>query len=91
VEAQTERARAFADSVSKYYQQVQLSEWKTAQVVPLILSLVPGTFKFYKNVPIVPVLQLQDFINQLPLEVDSLTYFRKSKFILNQKLTKYAK
>jgi hypothetical protein len=42
------------------------------------LILAPSTFKFCDRVPIVPVLQLQDFLNQLPLELESLNYFQKN-------------
>lgn len=91
VQAQLERTKAFADSLQSYYQKIRIAEWKTAKIVPLVLSLVPGAFKFHNNVPIVPVLQLQDFINGLPLEVDSLTYFRKKLVNFEQKLTDYTK
>jgi hypothetical protein len=43
----------------------------------VILSLFPSSFKFCDNVPIVPVLQLQDFLIQLPAQVESLMYFVK--------------
>ncbi len=91
VEAQVERTRAFADSLPNYYQKVGLAEWKTAKLIPLVLSLVSGPFKFHSNVPIVPVFQLQDFINGLPLEADSLTHFRKEPVKFEQKLTDYSK
>jgi len=91
VEAQTERTRAFADALPNYYAKARLTEWKSATIIPLILSLVPGPFKFHNNVPIVPVLQLQDFINELPLEVDSLACFRKKRVKMEQNLTDFSK
>jgi len=78
VEAQTERTRAFADALPDYYQKARLEGWKSAKLIPLILSLVPGPYRFHNGVPIVPVLQLQDFINRLPMEADSLTHFIKT-------------
>ncbi len=89
VEAQIERTRALADSLARYYQRIQIAQWKTATLVPLILSLIPGPLKFHQNVPIVPVLQLQDLINQVPIEVNSLTHFTEKQFVLNEKLTEY--
>jgi len=89
--AQVERTRAFADALPNYYQKARLAEWKSATLVPLILSLVSGPFKFYNNVPIVPVLQLQDFINELPLEINSLTYFKKKIVKIDSNLTDYSK
>jgi len=91
VEAQVERTRAFADALPNYYQKARLTEWKSATLVPLILSLVHGPFKFYNNVPIVPALQLQDFINELPLEINSLTYFKKKLVKIDRNLTDYSK
>jgi Holliday junction resolvase-like predicted endonuclease len=91
VEAQTERTRAFVDALPNYYQKARLAEWKSATLIPLILSLVPGPFKFHGNVPIVPVLQLQDFINEMPLEVHLLTHFTTKQLRFDQKLTKYYK
>lgn len=91
VEAQVERTRAFADAPSNHHQKTELTEWKSATVVPLVLSLTPGPFKFHNNVPIVPILQLQDFINELPLEANSLTHFKKKHLKTDRNLTDYHK
>jgi len=91
VEAQVERTRAFADALPNYYQKARLAKWRSATLVPLILSLIHGPFKFYNNVPIVPVLQLQDFINQLPLEITTLTHFKKKFVKPDGNLTDYSK
>jgi hypothetical protein len=50
--------------------------WRQATLIPVILSLVPGPLKFYNKVPIVPILQLQNFLNELPAHTISLTHFR---------------
>jgi len=91
VEAHVERTRAFADAFPNYYQKAQLTEWKSATVIPMILSLVPGPFKFHNNVPIVPVLQLQGFINELPLEALSLTHFKIKTLKDSKNLTSLSK
>ncbi len=49
---------------------------KTALFVPAVLSIVEGTSKFCDNVPIVPVLGLRDFLNQLPINVYEIKYFQ---------------
>jgi len=77
VEAQVERARAIADTLPSPALKVECVKWNKAKFVPVILSLIPSSFKFYNNVPVVPVLQLQDFIIQLPAYVESFKYFRK--------------
>jgi Holliday junction resolvase-like predicted endonuclease len=77
VEAQVERARALADTLPSVSLKFECDKWNRAKFVPVILSLIPCSFKFYGNVPIVPILQLQDFLGQLPAQVEALTYFVK--------------
>jgi Holliday junction resolvase-like predicted endonuclease len=78
VEAQVERTRALADILPNMSLGIECTKWRRAKFVPAILILAPSTFKFCDRVPIVPVLQLQDFLNQLPLELESLNYFQKN-------------
>jgi Holliday junction resolvase-like predicted endonuclease/predicted transcriptional regulator len=77
VEAQVERAHALADTLPSTELKIECVKWNNAKFVPVILSLFPSSFKFYDNVPAVPVLQLQDFLFQLPTQVESLKYFAK--------------
>ena len=77
VEAQVERARALADALPNFSIGIECAKWSQAKFVPAILALLPTRFKFCDGVPIVPVLQLQDFLTQLPLELESLKYFQK--------------
>jgi Holliday junction resolvase-like predicted endonuclease len=76
-EAQVERARALAESLPNVSLEIECAKWDKAKFVPAILVLVPVSFKFYDKVPIVPVLQLQDFLSQLPAYTESLKYFLK--------------
>jgi Holliday junction resolvase-like predicted endonuclease len=76
-EAQVERARALADALPNISLELDCVKWSRAKFIPVVLVLIPGQIKFYDNVPIVPVLQLQDFLYQLPVETDSLKYFQK--------------
>ena len=78
VEAQVERTRALADTLPNVFLGIECTRWRSAKFVPAILVLIPCRFKFCDGVPIVPVLQLQDFLNQLPLELESLKYFQKN-------------
>jgi Holliday junction resolvase-like predicted endonuclease len=77
VEAQVERTRALAESLPNISLKIECAKWDKAKLVPAILVLIPGSFKFYDKVPIVPVLQLQDFLSQLPAYIESLKYFLK--------------
>jgi Holliday junction resolvase-like predicted endonuclease len=76
-EAQVERTRALAASLPHVSLEIECTKWNKAKFIPTVLSLTQGRFKFYNIVPIVPVLQLQDFLNQLPAYTESLKYFSK--------------
>jgi Holliday junction resolvase-like predicted endonuclease len=78
VEEQVERTFALAEFLPKLSGKIECASWNSVKLVPAVLSLIAGRFKFYDNVPIVPVLQLQDFLNQLPAYADSLKHFSKS-------------
>ena len=75
--AQAERVAAFADSLPSTSIDLPCAKWSKAKFVPVILSLISFAPKFCDNVPVVPVLQLQDFVSQLPLNVESLKYFSR--------------
>jgi Holliday junction resolvase-like predicted endonuclease len=76
-EAQAERTRAYAESLPNTSLGIECTRWDKARLVPAVLGLIPGSFKFYDKVPIVPVLQLQDFLNYLPTNLESLKSFLK--------------
>ena len=75
VELQVERTHALAGALVSLRENIGLVNWKEATLVPIVLSLVPSPFKFYNNVPIVPVLQLPDFLNELLAHINSLKHF----------------
>jgi len=75
VELQVERTRTLAKALVSLRESVGLVNWREAILVPIILSLVPSPFKFYNNVPVVPVLQLPDFLNELLAHITFLTHF----------------
>lgn len=75
VEEQVERTQALAKSLPSPVVKIECASWEKAKFVPAVLSLVMGRLKFHEDVPVVPVLQLQDFLTQLPLHVDSLKHF----------------
>ena len=77
VEEQVERTLALAESLPRLAEKIGCASWVRVELVPAVLSLVKARFKFYNNVPIVPVLQLQDFLSQLPAYVNSLKHFSK--------------
>ncbi len=78
VNEQTQRTKAFAYSLPNIVLKLQCAKWEKAKFLPSVLSLIPSPLKFFDKVPVVPVLQLQDFINQLPAYVDTLRFFSRA-------------
>jgi hypothetical protein len=78
IEAQVKRTLAFSESLPNPTLRVDCSLWNDAKFVPAILSLTPVSFKFYNGVPVVTIVQLQDFLAQLPMCVDSLECVHKA-------------
>jgi Holliday junction resolvase-like predicted endonuclease len=77
VEEQVERTSALAESLPKLTEKIDCASWNRVKLIPAVLSLTAVRSKFYNKVPIVPVLQLQDFISQLPAYMDSLKHFSR--------------
>ena len=77
VVSQIERVKAFAEVLPTVSLDFECSRWERAKIVPVVLSFVVSRFKFLDNVPVVPVLQFQDFLSQLPTNVESLKYFSR--------------
>lgn len=75
IDAQMKRTQALANAFPTLREKIGLADWKEATLIPMVLSLFPAPLKFYRNVPVVPILQLQDFLNELPAHIDSLTHF----------------
>jgi len=75
VEAQALRAKVLAEILPSLQEKIGLVQWRQAILIPVVLSLVPSPLKFYNKVPIVPILQLQNFLNELLAHVTSLTHF----------------
>jgi Holliday junction resolvase-like predicted endonuclease len=78
VDLQVERTRALVDSLPSISLKLECTKWSNAKFIPSVLSLMPSSFKFYDKVPVVPIFQLQDFLNQLPAYTESLKFFPKT-------------
>jgi len=76
VDAQALRTKVLAEVLPSLHEEIGLIQWRQAILIPAVLSLVPGPLKFYNKVPIVPILQLQNFLNELPAHITALTHFR---------------
>lgn len=72
VKEQVERVRALTMSLPNPRIKIECVSWSSPKFVPVILSLMMDESKFCGGVPVVPILGLQDFLNQLPAYADSL-------------------
>ena len=88
-EAQVGRTKAFAGSLQVVTDMLELTGWARVTLVPVILSLIPSPFKFHDDTPIVPILQLQSFIIELPAQVNFLTHFSTIVKKKSAKLTEF--
>ncbi len=75
VQEQVQRVKALAESLPIPAIKIPCVSWGESKFIPVVLSLVTTRSRFLEGVPIVQVLQLQDFLNQLPAYADSLTHF----------------
>ena len=78
VTEQVERTHALADSLPNAKLNLECTKWDSAKFIPSVLALLPSAYKFYYQVPVVPVLKLQDFINQLPANIAEVEFFPKT-------------
>jgi len=73
VDEQVKRTVALSEFVPNQKVRVEFASWEEITFVPVVVSLMTTSFKFYKGTPVVPILQLQDFLVQLPMCSDSLS------------------
>ena len=86
VKLQAQRTEVLAKALHSLQKRINLDGWRQAILFPVILSLFPGPVKFYKKVPVVPILQLQNFLDEFQGHITELTHFRAT---LGPKLPDY--
>lgn len=89
VNAQAERTKALAESLQKFTDMLGLSRWTSATLIPIIIALTTSTLKIHNDTPVVPVLQLQSFISELPAQTILLTHFSTTVKETTRKLTEF--
>ena len=75
--AQAQRTEVLAINFQDIQRKIGIN-WKNATLFPVILSLFPGQIKFYNRVPVVPILQLQNFIDEFQGYTSELLHFKAS-------------
>ncbi|MCW3980378.1 MAG: hypothetical protein NWF11_02775 [Candidatus Bathyarchaeota archaeon] len=89
VKEQIQRTRMFTRTLPVYYRKIGLDDWNQVTVIPIVLALLPSPFKYHNETPIVPIMQLQTFINELPAHIQELTHFNKHLSHVERKITEY--
>jgi len=83
---QAQRTQILAKSLDFLQQKLNLSNWTNATFFPAVLSLFPGPVKFYNKVPVVPILQLQNFVDEFVGHQTELVHFQAN---LSPKMSDY--
>ena len=86
VELQAQRTDVLAKALFFLQRRIGLDGWRQAILFPAIISLFSGPVKFYKKVPVVPILQLQNFLDEFQGHITELTHFQAT---LGPKLPDY--
>jgi Holliday junction resolvase-like predicted endonuclease len=79
IDEQAKRTLAFSKSQLSLTFGVDCASWSNARFVPVVVSLAPTKVKFCEGTPIVAILQLQDFLAQLPMLVNDLRFFDEAQ------------
>jgi Holliday junction resolvase-like predicted endonuclease/predicted transcriptional regulator len=84
--AQSQRTEVLAKNLQDIQREIGLTNWREATLFPVILSLFPGPVKFYDKVPVVPILQLQNFLDEFLGHVKEISHFQSK---LGPKISDY--
>jgi len=76
VELHLKRVEALSEALPYIHTKIGIEDWKDRVVVPIIVSLHTSASKFTQGVPVVPILQLQNFITELPSYLTTMQYFK---------------
>ncbi len=79
---QIERVEAYSRVLPKNVPKLRIREWKNANIIPIIVTLLPEEIGFFKRVPIVPFFKLNNFIIELQAHISEI-------FQIHTKLPEY--
>lgn len=75
VEKQIERTRSLAEASKHLIDKIGIGGWKYAYFIPVVLSLFPSQSKFHERTPIVPILSLSDFLQNVMVHLEDINVF----------------
>lgn len=79
IEEQVERTQALSEALPNPKIKISLLLKRKMTFIPMIFTLIPVRFKVYNHVPIVSILQSQDFLNELPTQMQGLKHFQRTE------------
>jgi predicted transcriptional regulator len=75
VEKQLVRANALGKSILTLMRRIpQILSWRETVIVPAIITLFPESIAIADNVPVVPAFKLNQFIQELPSNIERITH-----------------
>jgi len=74
-EKQIQRTKILAEASISMAKRLGIDGWSRACFVPVIISLFPSISRFHKTSPIVPVIQLMNFIEDMPAHIDEIDHY----------------
>jgi len=74
-EKQIQRTKILAEASLSMIEKIGISKWSQACFIPLVISLFPSVSAFYKKSPIVPIIQLRSFIQDMPAHIDEIEHY----------------
>ena len=81
VQAQKDRVKALIVILNdnKILKIMKITTWEKVLLVPIILSLIPSSSKFYKKTAVVPIFQFQNFLRELYVNIEKIAYWKWEK------------
>ena len=74
VAEQVKRTMALGECVRNSAVEIECSLWDEVQMIPAVLSLTASGVRFFDDVPVIPILQFQNFLSELPAHIASLKH-----------------
>ncbi|MGQ9720099.1 MAG: nuclease-related domain-containing protein [Candidatus Jordarchaeum sp.] len=73
---QIERVEALFRELPRYIAKLRIMEWKNANIIPLIVTLLPEEINFFEQVPIVPFFKFNNFIIELQTYISEIYHIQ---------------
>jgi len=74
-EKQIQRTKILAEASKTLVGKIGIEDWGQACFIPVIISLLPSFSKFHKSSPIVPIIQLRSFIQDMPVHLSEIDHY----------------